>query len=79
MAAFKHNMNLNEKGLIRRFVHVVSVDRLQMLIAEEFIENDMLKMFDTESLFKRITMWQILTSLIAIFMSTTGLVFGVPA
>lgn len=33
LAAFKHNMRLNPTGLLNRFVHVISTDRLQQLIA----------------------------------------------
>ena len=69
LAAFKHNMNLGPTGLLNKFVHVISTDRLQQLIAQEFLENDMLKMFDTESMFIRITIWQIVTSLFAIMVT----------
>jgi hypothetical protein len=57
IAAFKHNMSLNQKGLLNKFIHIISVDRLQIMIAEEFLEKDMLKMFDMEELFERITGW----------------------
>jgi hypothetical protein len=57
LAAFKHNMSLNDKGLLNKFIHIISVDRLQIMIAEEFLEKDMLKMVDTEFLFSRITQW----------------------
>lgn len=39
----------------------------------------MLKMFDTESLFVRTTLWQILTSCVAIILVTNDVVFGIPA
>ena len=47
LAAFKHNIQLNSKGLLNKFAHVISVDRLQQLIAREFIEKDLLKMRDS--------------------------------
>lgn len=57
VAAFKHNLSLNDKGLLNKFIHIISVDRLQIMIAEEFLEKDMLKMVDSEFLFSRITQW----------------------
>ena len=50
-------MCLNEKGLLDRFIHVISVDRLTTMIADEFLENDMIRMFDSMKNFKRITIW----------------------
>lgn len=71
-------MQLNEKGLLDRFIHVISIDELQLMLGKEFLENDMLTMFDIENQFIRITAWQILTSLFAIAMVTNDIVFGPP-
>lgn len=51
LRAFKHNMSLNEKGLLDRFVHVISVDRLMLLIANEFKEKDLIRMFDSINIY----------------------------
>lgn len=76
LTAFRHNMSLNEKGLLDNFIHVISVDRLMLLIAEEFLEHDMIRMFDTMKLFKRITVWQLLTSSMALYLMYIDVVFG---
>lgn len=76
LEAFKHNMCLNEKGLLDRFVHVISVDRLMILIAEEFLETDLIRMFDSMRLFKRITIWQVILSAMTIIFVAKDIVFG---
>ena len=76
LEAFKHNMCLNEKGLLDRFLHVISVDRLMLLIAEEFLENDLIRMFDSMRLFKRITIWQVILSAMTILFVANDIVFG---
>lgn len=48
LEAFTHNCRLNEYGLTDKFIHIISVDRLQIMIAEEFIEKDMLRMYESE-------------------------------
>ena len=55
--SFRHNMRLNDFGLLNKFVHLISVDRLQLLIADEFIEHDVLRSFESLTIFRRVTFW----------------------
>ena len=57
LRVFKRNISLGDTELLDNFVHVIGIDRLQLMLAEEFYETDMLKMFEHESLFKRIAIW----------------------
>ena len=77
--SFRHNMRLNDFGLLNKFVHLISVDRLQLLIADEFIEHDVLRSFESLTIFRRVTFWQIYTMISAFFMVSTEIQFGMPA
>jgi hypothetical protein len=55
----------------------MTTDRLQKSIAKEYMETDMLKMFEhTQSQFTRITFWQILTIILAALFSNYEIVLG---
>ena len=73
---FKHNQTLSEFGLLNKFVHLISIDRLQLALADEFIELDVLESFNTVSIFRRTTCWQIFTMLAAFLMIWSDTYFG---
>ena len=74
---FKHNQALTEYGLLNKFVHLISIDRLQIALADEFIELDVLEsFFNSVSIFRRITFWQIYTMLAAFLMVHYEIYFG---
>ena len=67
---------LDNDELQEKYIHTMTTDRLQMSIAREYIENDVLTMFTKESLFRRITFWQILTIILAIMVENSRIVLG---
>lgn len=69
-------MQLRRENIRKDFLHFMTTDRLQKAIADEYIETDMLKTFDNESLFRRITFWQVLTILLAFFFSHNSIVLS---
>ena len=73
-------MRLKEKDdtrtIARHYLHTMTTDRLMLMIAKEYMEKDMLNMFDREPLFRRITFWQIVTICFALLIEKTGVTLG---
>jgi hypothetical protein len=63
MKAFLHNMNLKEENRstqVDRYIHLLTTDRLQHKLAEEYREGDQLRMFNRQNLTHTILTFQVL-------------------
>ena len=57
MEAFRINMLMSDAERVEGFVTVVNEDDFTMQLAEEFIERDLLKSYESEHLYQRLTAW----------------------
>lgn len=76
LRAFCINMLMNKKELVSNFVHVLDQRNYTHQLAEEFIERDLIKMFEATNLFQLLTFWQILLLLVTAILSGENLILG---
>lgn len=57
LTAFRINMLLSDSERVDGFVTIINEDDFTMQLAEEFIERDLLKSYESEHLYQRLTAW----------------------
>lgn len=63
----------------RFFLNTVSVNELQITLASELIERDLLRMHDFVNMWQNLKIWQIILMGVIFLFQTTQLVFGTPS
>ena len=62
---FRYNIHMdNAKDRDDYFMHVININEIQLDLAKELLESDLLTMYEKLSLFRRIGIWQILLMLL---------------
>ena len=57
LLAFRINLLMDDHQLTNEFVHVISEKDFSLSLGEELIVRDLLKMYEHEHLFLRLTFW----------------------
>ena len=68
MTCFMINMALDKDALEEDFSMIVTKRELQLIVAEEFLEHDLLAMMQWENYFRSVTVLQILLILYSIWL-----------
>lgn len=73
---FRYNVSLVGKAREAYFMHALPIETLQLELAQELVEKDLLTMFDTLSQFQRIVIWQALLMLLSFWMQANRITLG---
>jgi hypothetical protein len=74
---FRYNASMDSHGeRDKYFMHVIDINEVQIELAKELLEHDLLNMYERYSDFRRIGIWQILLMILCFGLQYSRITFG---